>query len=220
MKYIFLIILIIASIGVFVAVILPRYAVIKTSRTDIAAFNANLATAGRLQQSRDALVAQYNNIQKTDLDGIKTLLPDSVDNIRLIIQLDSLATKNGLSSLRNVTYSPDQIPTVKTPVTPIAGPAGAGGAAPAVVAPMGPMANGTVDPASAQRTYGQFVISFQTSGQYSNFLSFLSDLEQNLRLVDVTDVTFTPVSDGSGGAQTAASSLTYKVTLKTYWLKQ
>jgi hypothetical protein len=217
MRYIFLIILIIASIGVFVAVILPRYGVIKTTRTDIAAYNANLATAGRLQQSRDALVAQYNNIQKSDLDGIKTLLPDSVDNIRLIIQLDSLATKNGLSSLRNVTYSPDQIATPKTPTAPITNPTGAVTPTPPAGTSM-PLASSTVDPASAQRTYGQFVISFQTSGQYSNFLSFLSDLEQNLRLVDVTDVAFTPASDGS--TQTAASSLTYKVTLKTYWLKQ
>ncbi len=213
MRYIFLLLLIVASIGVFVAVILPRYSTIKTTRTDIAAFNANLATAGRLQQSRDALVAQYNNIQKSDLDGIKTLLPDSVDNIRLIIQLDSLATKNGLSSLRSVTYSTDQIPTSKTAATPTSA-AGTVGA----VAPVSPT-TGTTDPASAQRTYGQFIISFQTSGQYSNFLSFLSDLEQNLRLVDITDVTFTPVSDGSS-AQSAASGMTYKVTLKTYWLKQ
>jgi hypothetical protein len=199
MRYIFLLLLIGASIGIFVAVILPRYNVVKADRAEIATYNANLVTATQLQQSRDSLITQYNNIPKTDLDNIKTLLPDSVDNIRLIIQLDSLATKNALSSLRNVDYNPDQVPTTGTPAKTTTA--------------------RTDDPATAQRPYGEFVISFQTTGQYSNFLSFLSDLEQNLRLVDVTNIEFLP-SSATGTTQTGASGLSYKVTLKTYWLKQ
>lgn len=196
MRYIFLLLLIAASVGVFITVIIPRYHDIQADRALITTYQANLQTATQLQQSRNALIAQYNNIPKEDLDNIKTLLPDSVDNIRLIIQLDSLATKNGLSSLRNVDYNPDQ--TTDT--------GGAGDTA------------RTTDATVAQKPYGEFVITFQTSGQYSNFLSFISDLEENLRLVDVTNVEFTPVT--SSGAQTAASGITYKVTLKTYWLKQ
>jgi Tfp pilus assembly protein PilO len=194
MRYIFLLLLIGASVGVFITVILPRYQEIKTDRADIVTYNANLATAQKLQQSRNVLVAQYNNIPKADVDNIKTLLPDSVDNIRLIIQLDSLATKNGLSSLRNVEYNPTQ-GTAVTGDTPR-----------------------TTDAKVAQRPYGEFIVTFETSGQYSNFLTFLSDLEQNLRLVDVTNIQFTPSS--TDGTQTAASGMTYKVTLKTYWLKQ
>jgi Tfp pilus assembly protein PilO len=201
MRYIFLLLLIAASVGVFIAIIVPRYDTIKSTKADITTYNANLATATQLQQSRDALIAQYNNIQKVDLDNIKTLLPDSVDNIRLIIQLDSLATKSGLSSLRNVDYNPDQASTAATNA--------------ATARP--------VDPTVAQRPYGEFVITFQTTGQYSNLLSFISDLEENLRLVDVTNIQFTPVGGTGTGttvAQNAASGITYKVTLKTYWLKQ
>ncbi len=201
MRYFFLLLLIAASVGVFITLIIPRYDVIKTEQADIATYNANLATANQLQQSRDALIAQYNNIPKADLDNIKTLLPDSVDNIRLIIQLDALATKNGLSSLRQVDYNPAQAATSATATTANAPTA----------------ATTTADPTVSQLPYGEFVISFTTSGQYSNFLSFLSDLEQNLRLVDVTDIEFTP---STSGPQTAASGLSYKVTLKTYWLKQ
>lgn len=198
MRYFFLLLLIVASIGIFIAVIIPRYGVVKAQRADIASYNSNLATLKQLQQSRDALIAQYNNISKTDLDNIQALLPDSVDNIRLIIQLDSLATKNGLSSLRNVDYSADQVVAGST-----------AGAA---------KTDTSADPATARRPYGEFVMSFQTSGQYSNFLSFLSDLEQNLRLVDVTDIEFTP--NTSTGTTSAASGIMYKVTIKTYWLKK
>ncbi len=193
MRYVFLLLLIAASVGIFVTMVVPRYGVIKADRADLVTYNANLATAQRLQESRNTLIAQYNNIPKADVDNIKALLPDSVDNIRLIIQLDSLATKNGLSSLRNVDYNPTQaVATTDSPRT--------------------------VDAKAAQRPYGEFVITFETTGQYSNYLSFISDLEQNLRLVDVTNIQFTPISNGT--TQTAASGMTYKVTLKTYWLKQ
>ncbi len=212
MRYIFLLLLIAGSVGIFVAVIIPRYDAINIERAQLTGYNADLITANQLQQSRDTLIAQYNNINQTDITNIKTLLPDSVDDIRLIIQLDSLATKNGLSSLRNLNYDAPQASTK----TGTAGTASAGAA---------PVANATptLSPSVSQSTYGQFVISFETTGQYSNFLSFMSDLEQNLRLVDITDVEFTPAqatSTGTTTAPTAATGLGYKVTLTTYWLKQ
>lgn len=174
---------------------MPRYNDVQTMRAEVASYNTNLTTATKLEQQRESLIAKYNTINKADLDNVKTLLPDSVDNIRLIIQINSLATKNNLSSLRQVDYNPDDISGKTT----------ANGQAP--------------DPEVQNLPYGEFVISFQTSGQYSNFLSFMSDLEKNLRLVDVTNITFTP-NNSSNGVATLASGITYKVTLKTYWLKQ
>lgn len=207
MRYIFLLLLIFASVGVFVAMIIPRYHIVEAARAEIATYNANLSVANQLEQSQQALIAQYNDIPKADLDNIQTLLPDSVDNIRLIIQLDALATKDGLSSLQDVDYDPSQIPTT-------ASNSGSAAATPAA-------STTTSGSAGSSLPYGQFVISFQTSGEYSNFLSFLSDLEQNLRLVDITEVDFLPATAaGTSGAQSVASGFSYKVTLTTYWLKQ
>lgn len=178
------------SITVFFVMIKPKYNSLQELRTQVATANANLDTAAKLAKSRDELIATYQGIAKADLDNIKTLLPDSVDNIRLIIQINSLATKNNLSLLRNVEYQTEQTATAQVPQ----------------------------DPSIAQRPYGEFTISFQTTGQYKNFLAFISDLEQNLRLVDVTKVDFVPVEQGV--QQSAGTSLSYKVTLQTYWLKQ
>ncbi len=191
MKYFFALLLIAVSITVFVVVIKPQYNELQSTREAVALANANLETASKLAESRDALIATYNSISKTDLDNLRTLLPDSVDNIRLIIQINSLATKNGLSLLRNVDYQTSQEATAATTVQ---------------------------NPEASNKPYGEFSISFQTTGQYKNFLAFLSDLEQNLRLVDVTRIEFAPADQGV--QQSAATSLTYKVTLKTYWLKQ
>lgn len=176
--------------------IIPRYHTVQALQATVASYNTNLATANQLEHSRETLIAQYNTIQKTDLDNINALLPDSVDNIRLIIQMNALATKDGLASLRSVDYSTNQAAS-KTP-----------GATPTTT---------STPTASDNLPYGQFIISFQTSGQYSNFLHFLSDLEQNLRLVDVTEVDFT--APDSSSTSSAASGMNYKVTLRTYWLK-
>jgi Tfp pilus assembly protein PilO len=199
MRYIFLLLLIIASVAVFIALVIPRYDVIKQQRADIATYDSNLDTLKKLQVSRDALIAQYNDISQTDLDNIQALLPDSVDNIRLIIQIDSLATKNGLSSLRAVDYNADDVSNAATDSSQTA--------------------DATTDPQQANLPYGEFDMSFQTSGQYSNFLAFLSDLEENLRLVDVTEIDFTPVTAGSSTAS-VASGIQYKVSIQTYWLKK
>ena len=194
MRYLFLLLIIATCIGVFVMVIKPRYDGLETMREEVRQQTANLATAEQLKQSRQNLINEYNTISKEDLADLKTLLPDSVDNIRLIIQMDSLATKNGLSKLRSVDYQVAQ--EVPTP------------------------AQGSEVPA-AKQPYGEFVMSFQTVGQYKNFLAFLSDLEYNLRLVDVTDVVFEKVTTTSSTGQSIASeNMTYKVTLKTYWLEQ
>ncbi len=191
MRSLFLLIVIAVSIGAFAMLVVPRYKAVQEMRTEVASFDGRLATAERLKQSREELIARYNSIAKTDLDNLKVLLPDTVDNIRLIIQLDSLATKNGMSSLRGVEYD-----TVKTDQ---------------------PVKTGTEITTASQKPYGEFTMSFTTTGQYKNFLSFISDLEQNLRLVDITTVQFNIVE---GTANTPGDSLSYKVSLKTYWLKK
>lgn len=194
MKYIFSLLVIIVCIATFFLVIKPRYDNLKDTRDQVSSYNSSLSTAEQLRVSRDELVAKYNNIPKADLDSLKTLLPDSVDNIRLIIQLDSIATKNNMSTLRNVEYSSESDTAVNSDNTSTIG---------------------------SNLPYGEFTASFQTSGTYQNFLAFLSDLEQNLRIVDITSVDFGGSEGSSGGdGQPMGNNLTYKINLKTYWLKK
>jgi len=197
MRYFFFLLLIAASVGVFIIFINPQFSTIATLRTSLATYHKELTTAQTLQASREELIATYNSIQKVDLDNLKILLPDSVDNIRLIIQLDSLAQKNGLSTVRNVTYDADKSATAQ---------------------PSSSTTSRVVveDDTTDSLPYGAFKISFETTGQYKNFLSFLSDIEANLRLVDVTSVSFTPLVDKT----IPTGTMTYKVDITTYWLKQ
>lgn len=188
MRSIFLLILIALSIGAFIWYVKPQYQAAKQNQAQIANFSSNLDTAEKLKTSREELIAKYNDIPKSDLDNLKVLLPDSVDNIRLIIQIDSLAIRNGLSTVRNVNYQVQNND------------------------------DGTLKGKTSSGPYEEFTISFETSGQYQNFLSFLTDLEANLRIIDITKIEFSPQSTSAQG-QSPATSMSYKITLKTYWLK-
>jgi len=199
MKYIFLLIIIGSAAAVFLIIIVPKYDAIKVMQTENDSYKSSLATATQLKQSRDALMGKYNSIAKADLDNIQILLPDSVNNIKLIIQIDSIATKNGLTSLRSVDYNAEKDSSTE----------GSSGAAPVGAAGKAP--------------YGEFTMTFSTSGTYKNFLTFLSDIEQNLRIVDVKSISFSSAGESGGDKEKNkdpnSASLSYKVTIKTYWLK-
>ena len=58
--------------------------------------------------------------------------------------------------------------------------------------------------------YQSVILSFSVTGDYNAFRSFLEDLEQSLRLVDVVSIAFSSSQTGL---------YDYAVAVKTYWLK-
>jgi len=58
--------------------------------------------------------------------------------------------------------------------------------------------------------YGTLSLKFTVNSSYNNFLNFLRDLENNLRLVDITSISFVATESGF---------YDFNVNLNTYWLK-
>ena len=58
--------------------------------------------------------------------------------------------------------------------------------------------------------YGTLPLKFTVNSSYNNFLNLLNDLENNLRLLDITDISFTATETGF---------YDFNVSLNTYWLK-
>jgi Tfp pilus assembly protein PilO len=58
--------------------------------------------------------------------------------------------------------------------------------------------------------YGTLTLKFTVNSSYNNFLNFLKDLENNLRLLDITDISFSATESGF---------YDFSVSLNTYWLK-
>jgi Tfp pilus assembly protein PilO len=89
-------ILLIASVGLFFGFIDPTYESIKTLQDEEAKYDEALTKSKELQALRDQLLAKYNSFTESDLERLEKLLPDNVDNVRLILDLDSIASAYGI----------------------------------------------------------------------------------------------------------------------------
>jgi hypothetical protein len=152
---------------------------IKGIREEKAAYDDVLARARDLQAKRDDLTSRYNSIPQTDKVRLEQLLPDTLDNVRLVLDIDRIASRWGLR-LKNIAVND----------------------------------NGGSDKKSAvpdEKGFGSATITFAVTAPYDVFLSFLSDLEDGLRLIDVTTLSINPKDP---------RAFDYTVTFKTYWLKK
>lgn len=202
MRFIMPIILIAISITLFFVFANPIYNEISVLRGEVASYNEALDNSKALENERDKLTAKYNAINPENLTKIAKLLPENVDNIRLILEIEQIALPYGMV-LKDVKYD-----TLDT-----------GAAAAGSTAIQG---GGTTK--TSPKDYGIFDLSFSTTGTYNNFINFTKDLENNLRIVDMSSIIFS--SNNIVGASSNPSSKTvsteiykYDFKIKTYWLK-
>ena len=95
------IILILASVGIFVGYIDPTYQAIQADKATLAGIQQQLANSADLQAQRDKLRQTFNNIPADQRDSLSKALPDSIDNVRLIININQIAARYGMS-LKNI----------------------------------------------------------------------------------------------------------------------
>lgn len=192
-RYIIPTILILVAIGGFFLLAKPLFGDISLKKSEIKSYDEALNNSKALESLRDSLTQEYNSFSQSDLSRLEKLLPDSVDNIRLILEIEKIAAPYGMV-LRDVDYD--------------------------VYA--GQEKNGTPAQSrvSSVKDYGAWNLQFSTQATYNNFINFLKDLEKNLRVVDLVSVEF---SSNAGRGATPNSSLPevyrFNFKLKTYWLK-
>lgn len=92
------------AVGLFFGYIDPMYQEVKALRAEESRFNEALNQSRELQRVRDTLLSRFNTFSQSDLERLRKLLPDNVDNVRLILDIDSIASKYNMRT-RNVTVS-------------------------------------------------------------------------------------------------------------------
>jgi len=195
-RFILPIILIVISISLFFTFTDPIYTEISTLKEEATSYNQALDNSKQLENERDKLTAKYNSFRPEDLANIEKLLPDNVNNIRLILEIEQIASPYGMV-LRDVGYDSGET---------VAAPNGAPVAPQAATVTQGP-----------PKDYGTFYLSFSTSGSYTNFINFTKDLEKNLRIVDISSIEFS--SDTGVASHGGPEVYNYNFKIKTYWLK-
>jgi Tfp pilus assembly protein PilO len=186
------VILIVLAVGIYFTFTRSKMLEIKSIRDVNKEYQQAIDNAKTLVDKRDKVRDQYNEISETDRDYLNKLVPDNVDNVRLIIDVkDDIAAKNGLT-LKNIKSTSPESQTTPTgpggrPV-PVDTSAGGGG-----------------------EKYGVVTLSFGVTTTYETFINFLKDLEASLRIMDVSKLSITSNAQGA---------YDFNVEIKTYWLKQ
>jgi len=182
MKFIFPSILIVLAVALFVTYINPKYQDVQVLSARAAELDDALTRSRELIAVRDQLLSRYNTFSTTDIARLEKMLPDTVDNVRLIIDIDSIASGYGLT-IRDVVLDTGATTEGKT--------------SGASIAAIGPSAD----------EIGTISLTFSVNASYDTFIRFLKDLERSLRLVDVSSLSFS--ANDTGTNQYTVSLKTY-----------
>lgn len=108
---IFQVVLVIISVGLFFTVINPLYTStdaanpgIKVIQAEIEKYDDAINKSQQLNDEKNKLVATKNSIDQDKLANLDRLLPDSIDNIRLIIDINNIAQPFGIV-LKNLHFT-------------------------------------------------------------------------------------------------------------------
>jgi Tfp pilus assembly protein PilO len=86
------------AIGIFFVYVNPTWNIsIAETKKAIANDESALVSAGEYTAQQNELISARKAINPSDLARLTTLLPDSVDNVQLILNLNALAARSGIS---------------------------------------------------------------------------------------------------------------------------
>lgn len=195
MRWLLPIVLIAVGIGGFLLITQPIYGEIQLLQEEADAYGEALDNSAMLQQERDRLTTKYNSFNPEDVQKLEKMLPNSVDNIQLILEIQEEASKRGII-VKNVEFEPEQFAEQQAEAAATAGAVpGATGTqnTPSDIRPVNNNARRTVTAAADEnKDFEAFELEFSVEGSYKDFVSFMQLMERSLRLVDINSISFTP----------------------------
>jgi len=96
MQYLIPSILFLISIGVFFSFIDPLYSDVQAVKAESVQLAGVLKSTQKIQNIRDSLLEKFNTIATVDKEKLNKILPDNVDNVRLILEIDKVAFRHGM----------------------------------------------------------------------------------------------------------------------------
>jgi hypothetical protein len=155
-------VLIVVAIGLFFSYTTGQYGRVKLAIAENAKYSKALDDSKELLAKRDQVINAYNAIPEADRERLKKIMPDHIDNIRLIIDMNGIAAIHG-ASIKNVKTS-----TVST----------------------GKESDQDNGEESAITKYDSMTLSFSVATNYDNFIRILREIQRSLRILDVSKISF------------------------------
>ncbi len=192
-------VLFLGALGVYLGLVQPLYSSVQALKPRSAQLDAALKNADQFRARMKELSAEF--LVKTDNENarrLQKLLPDNIDNVRLIIDINNIARG------REVAIRDFSITENAPPESPTRG-AARRAARSEELSPSGPR-------------YRSVDLSFTAEAPYRRFLAFLDDLQNSLRLVDVRKIQVSPAVPVEG-EEAEEPNYQFSLTLTTYWLE-
>jgi len=150
------------AIGIFFLGIDPLYEDVQTLRARIGKLDDAFANSQKTLTLRDTLLQKYDAISQENLRRLERILPMTVDNVRLMLEISRLGTENSLV-LKQVEVVPSkELNRAKSEGLK----------------------------SSDFRLYDTIGLEFTLAGTYSSFRKFLDEFEKNVRISDIKLLSF------------------------------
>lgn len=179
------------ALATFFLYIRPTYSdSIVETRKQIKSYDDALVAAERFSDKEAELTQSRAQIPADSLARLNAFLPDGVDNVQLILDMDALAARSGMT-LSDFNTQAD-----------ISGSAEDSESSSSMSAEtLGLMSSSPIDSIN---------LTFSATGSYGSFRTFLAGIENSLRPLDVISVDV---------EESATGVYTYGMTVRIYWLR-
>ena len=158
----------------------PAFGEISTLMSEKEKYEKSLKKVAQIENRKNELLSAFNQISEADKESINAVLPDSLNYTKLIADIDAIATRYGIAI--------DKISKRE----------------------LDSSTGGSIEEAGPSKSYRSGIISFAFDSSYQNFSSFLEELEQSLRILDVRSLKV--------GAQ-PTGLFSYQIEFEAYWLE-
>jgi len=155
------------SVAIFFVYVSPKWnGSIADTKAKIVLDDQALTAADEYTRQQNALASARDAIDPANLTRLSTFLPDSVDNVGLILDLNALAARSGLSLANIDVVTNDTAGTKSATSIPVPG----------------------ALPVAARNPVGSVNLSLSAVGTFTALKSFLNGVERSARLLDVQDI--------------------------------
>ncbi|PCI30051.1 hypothetical protein COB52_01925 [Candidatus Kaiserbacteria bacterium] len=166
-KTVLSVIFLIVSVLTFVYYVGPTYDNVQNSQDTVAQYDEALSKTREIQELKSSLLSRYNLFTQSDVERLQKMLPDHVDNVRLVLDMDGIASKYGIRIQSVSVEEPRQ------------------------EAEDGAVLNGGD---TQNLPYKSLTLQFEVISTYDEFVLLLKDLESSLRVVDLVSLNISPLS--------------------------
>ena len=158
MSKISIITLLILTLVIGYAFAYPSFGDLSALTAEKQKYSDSLDMISNIENKKNELLTEFNNISAADRKSIETILPNSLDFVELVSQIDAVAAGYGISI--DKVYSKDKVAS----------------------------AGKSIEEAAPQKPYQSAIVGFSFNASYEKFNAFMNSLEKSLRILDIKSI--------------------------------